>query len=288
MAIPTNTGNAAVTYEGNGTTALFDIPFTFSAAAEIAVYHNDVPAIGVTVYGAGDPFGGTAIFAAAPASGDVIRIRRLQTVHVSGNDTTARALAQKLVAGGGIVLTEIDDGGDETLKIALDGPASNIPVGAINAYAGSIAPAGWLLCDGAAISREIYASLFAVIGTTYGVGDGSTSFNLPDLRGRIVAGKDDMGGVAAGRLTAGSAAGLDGAVLGAAGGNQQHQLTIAEMPRHQHTLKYRANLLNGGSNVEIADYSVPLPLELNTSATGGDQPHNNVQPTLILNYIIKA
>lgn len=284
MSIPTNTGNGAVTYEGNGTTALFDIPFTFSAAGEIAVYHNGVPAIGVTVYGAGDPFGGTAIFAAAPASGDVVRIRRLQTVHVSGNDTTARALAQKLVAGGGIVLTEINDGSDEALEIALEGPASNIPVGAINAYAGSVAPAGWLLCDGTAISRISYASLFAAIGTAYGAGDGSTSFNLPDLRGRVAAGKDDMGGVAAGRLTAGSAAGLDGSTLGAAGGNQQHQLTIAEMPAHAHGTA-GGSLWAVGAGTQWS--TVPSETAQSTSR-GGDQPHNNVQPTLILNYIIKA
>lgn len=284
MSIPTNTGNGAVTYEGNGTTALFDIPFTFSAAGEIAVYHNGVPAIGVTVYGAGDPFGGTAIFAAAPASGDVVRIRRLQTVHVSGNDTTARALAQKLVAGGGIVLTEINDGSDEALEIALEGPALNIPVGAINAYAGSIAPAGWLLCDGTAISRISYASLFAAIGTAYGAGDGRTSFNLPDLRGRVAAGKDDMGGVAAGRLTAGSAAGLDGSTLGAAGGNQQHQLTIAEMPSHRHGMREDPSS-DGSANL---NYRNAGPAVGNTEAAGGDQPHNNVQPTLILNYIIKA
>lgn len=76
------------------------------------------------------------------------------------------------------------------------------------------APAGWLLCDGSAVSRTTYAGLFAVIGTWYGVGDGSTTFNLPDLRGRVVAGKDDMGGNAAGRLMNPP---LFGATLGASG-----------------------------------------------------------------------
>ncbi|MFN3399420.1 MAG: hypothetical protein ACK4Z4_03690 [Ferrovibrio sp.] len=117
MSIPTNTGNASISYEGDGITALFAIPFTFTAASEIAVYLNGSPAAGVTIYGAGDPFGGTAAFAAAPASSDVVRIRRLQTLHISSNDSTARALVEKLVAGAGIALTEINDGGDETLRI---------------------------------------------------------------------------------------------------------------------------------------------------------------------------
>ncbi|MFN4165890.1 MAG: tail fiber protein [Ferrovibrio sp.] len=282
MSIPVNTGNAVITYEGNGATVLFDIPFAFATPAEIAVYHNGVPAAGVTVYGAGDPFGGTVVFAAAPASGDVVRIRRVQTVHVSGNDTTARALAEKLVAGAGVTLIEQNDGDDETLQIAITD--SLLPTGLVSPFAGSSAPAGWLLCDGAAVDREAYAVLFGVIGTTYGPGDGSTSFNLPDLRGRVAAGKDDMGGTAANRLTAASAAGLDRVTLGAAGGVQQHQLLVAEMPAHTHGTA-GGSLWAVGAGTQWS--TVPSEVAQSTSR-GGDQPHNNVQPTLILNYIIKA
>lgn len=73
--------------------------------------------------------------------------------------------------------------------------------GTVLPFAGSTAPDGWLLCYGQAVSRTTYAVLFAVIGTTYGIGDGSTTFNVPDLRGRVAAGKDDMGGSAAGVIT---------------------------------------------------------------------------------------
>ncbi len=69
-----------------------------------------------------------------------------------------------------------------------------IPVGSVIAYAGASAPDGWALCYGQAISRTTYANLFTVLGTTYGVGDSSTTFNVPDLRGRRPFGKDDMGG----------------------------------------------------------------------------------------------
>ncbi len=79
--------------------------------------------------------------------------------------------------------------------IQLGGP----PAGFVEAYAGSTAPAGWLKCNGAAVSRTTYANLFAAIGTTYGAGDGSTTFNVPDLRGEFVRGWDDSRGVDAGR-----------------------------------------------------------------------------------------
>lgn len=79
------------------------------------------------------------------------------------------------------------------------GAAASIMPGNIDYYAANAAPAGWLKANGAAISRTAYAALFAVIGTTYGVGDGSTTFNIPDLRGEFVRGWDDARGVDSGR-----------------------------------------------------------------------------------------
>src|SRR5690606_13639822 len=92
-----------------------------------------------------------------------------------------------------------------------------VPTGAVVPFAGSTAPSGWLLCDGSAVSRTTYSDLFSAISTTYGAGDESTTFNVPDLRGRVVAGKDDMGGTSANRLTDQSG-GLDGDTLGDTGG----------------------------------------------------------------------
>lgn len=74
-----------------------------------------------------------------------------------------------------------------------------VPVGTILAYGGHAAPGGWALCDGAAVNRTTYAKLFLVLGTYFGVGDGSTTFNLPDMRGRLLTGDNDMGGVDANR-----------------------------------------------------------------------------------------
>jgi microcystin-dependent protein len=88
--------------------------------------------------------------------------------------------------------------------------------GFVQTYAGSSAPTGWLLCDGAAVSRTTYANLFAVVMTTYGVGDGVTTFNLPDLRGRFVLGKAASG---------------TGSTLGSTGGSIDHTHTG---PSHTH------------------------------------------------------
>lgn len=106
-------------------------------------------------------------------------------------------------------------------------------IGEVISFAGTTAPARWLFCYGQAISRTTYAALFAVLSTTYGAGDGSTTFNLPDCRGRADVGKDNMGGTSANRLT-NLAGGLDGDILGAVGGLESHTLTLAQMASHSH------------------------------------------------------
>jgi len=159
------------------------------------------------------------------------------------------------------------------------------PSGVVSAYAGSSAPSGWLLCYGQAISRTTYADLFTAIGTTYGSGDGSTTFNLPDLRGRVVAGQDDMGGSSANRLT-NQSGGLNGDTLGATGGSETHTLTTAQIPAHTHY-----NDFSGGFNGITGSGGSPGYISSTqgrqSGSTGGGQAHNNIQPTIILNYIIK-
>ena len=110
-----------------------------------------------------------------------------------------------------------------------------IPLGGMLPYVGSSAPnTAFALPFGQAISRTTYATLFSLISTTFGIGDGSTTFNLPDLRGRSIFGLDNMGGSAASRITV-AGGNTDGTSLGGAGGAQNHTLTTAEMPSHTHT-----------------------------------------------------
>lgn len=110
------------------------------------------------------------------------------------------------------------------------GTAPGVPLGSSFDYWGTSAPSTFFaLAFGQAISRATYATLFSLCGTTYGVGDGSTTFNIPDLRGVVVAGKDDMGGSAANKITSGGS-GITGTTLGALGGAQTVSLAANQVP----------------------------------------------------------
>ncbi len=108
------------------------------------------------------------------------------------------------------------------------------PVGGMIPYLGSTAPSSiWALPFGQTISRTGFPDLFSLTGTTFGAGDGSTTFNIIDMRGRVPFGLDNMGGSAAGRITV-AGGNFDGTVTGNSGGSQNHTLTTAEMPVHSH------------------------------------------------------
>lgn len=150
------------------------------------------------------------------------------------------------------------------------------PIGAISPYAGSVAPTNWLICDGSAISRVTYADLFNAIGTTYGAGDGSTTFNLPDLQGKIPVGKDTTQN--------------EFDTLGETGGEKAHLLTDNEIPP---LTTYAPSQTTGGNMAYLNDWSgytgtglgnIPITKTKTTNAS----EHNNLQPYITLNYIIKA
>lgn len=172
----------------------------------------------------------------------------------------------------------------------------DVPIGTIIAYAGAIdtdhpAPAGWLLCNGQSIASAVdptgkYAALRSLLGAN----------TTPDLRGRVPVGKDDMGDTAAGRITKNNSGGASdwAKTLGNTGGEESHTLVINEMPKHFH---YATGCLSG-SPLNWIGYldDVDIPSRGRSSnqwttgspwAQGGDAPHNNIQPSLILNYIIK-
>lgn len=156
--------------------------------------------------------------------------------------------------------------------------SGGVPSGSMTAFGGTSAPSGWLMCDGSAVSRTTYASLWTAIGTTFGAGDGSSTFNIPDLRGRVIAGQDDMGGSAASRLTT-AGSGVDGATLGAVGGSQS-------MQSHHHAVP--AYSVGGSDGDGISGAGGGASVYSFDSGTTGAGSSQNVQPTLVANYIIKT
>lgn len=147
-----------------------------------------------------------------------------------------------------------------------------LPSGMVSMTARASAPAGWLLCLGQAVSRTTYADLFAAISTIYGVGDGSTTFNVPNLQGRVPVGFDS------------SQTEFD--TLGETGGAKTHTLTTAQMPSHTHTISNcgipGASASGTGGN-RLTDSGTAT-----TNSTGSSEAHNNLQPYIALNYIIKT
>jgi len=216
--------------------------------------------------------------------------------------TSNLSITSAMLTDGTIATADIADNAITAAKLANDAAFTS---GMLMPYAGSSAPTGWVLCYGQAISRTTYADLFTAIGTTYGTGDGSTTFNVPDLRGRVIAGQDDMGGTSANRLTSP----INGDGLGNTGGSQDHQLTEAQMPSHFHYIA-RNQTVNGstGHNLSSSQYvaaqtgysggafdekyalraTSSVSNVGRTNSVGSGTAHNNVQPTIILNYIIKT
>jgi microcystin-dependent protein len=205
--------------------------------------------------------------------------RRLQ----SNLATVISLLALVLAVGGGRFAVAQVGGATQSLQI---------PAGTIASYGGSGAPNGWLVADGSEVSRIEYPLLFQAIGETYGAGNGSTTFRLPDLRGRVLVGVDGS----AGRLGSNDA-------LSQTGGEERHSLTVGEMPSHAHGAYTASNTAwpNIGNvttpgfmtKISIDDPNVFSPGstvdrgDVTLESTGGGQAHNNMQPYQVVTHIIK-
>lgn len=164
----------------------------------------------------------------------------------------------------------------------------NAPTGSLAFYAGSVViptqVPGWLLCDGQEYSTSLYPTLFAKVGYTYG--GGGSLFAVPDLRGRALAGLDDMGGTPASRIS-----GSWAVTLGGIGGSADYVLSLSQMATHNHT--YSDRMVGNGvgsywgptSGAFLADIDL---FPASTDNAGGGLPHNNTQPTMVMNTLIKV
>lgn len=143
-----------------------------------------------------------------------------------------------------------------------------VPTGVVVMWTTATAPTGWLLCDGSAVSRSTYSGLFAVIGTTYGSGDGSTTFNLPDLRQRFVLGTADSG---------------TGSTLGGTGGSIDHTHTVD--PPSTATSSESANMKFPSPAIENVTVAISHThtVDIAQFTSGSNNP-----PFIALNFIIKT
>lgn len=165
---------------------------------------------------------------------------------------------------------------NEIKSVVNENAASLVPTGSIMQFAGNQAPAGWIICDGSTISRTTYAELFSIIGTTFGSGDGSTTFNIPNLKGKVPVGLDTSD--------------TDFDTLGETGGEKKHTMTVDELVSHTHTqdIKTFSDFGDAGqipfTNQNVGTLYTNRPV---VSNTGNGQPFNVMQPYLVVNYIIK-
>jgi len=191
-----------------------------------------------------------------------------------------------------VTTNHIKDQAVTSAKLAPSAISSLMPTGTVMPFAGTTLPnSDWLFCDGSEYSETgTYSNLFSVIQSTYNTGSETAShFRVPDLRGRVIAGQDDMGGTSANTLTNAQADQLGGTL-----GEEEHLLTSAEsgMPAHKHTVD---DSNNAGTTVgswaygDEGDGVTESTNETNdVAAQNASSAHNNVQPTIILNYIIKT
>lgn len=254
----------------------------------------------VTVTHSGTTLAITSLGGSSLQSGTELTI----TWSVSGGSLSVTHNATSLILPSGADLPIADGDVWKVQKIAdglsywrviditkADGTSTQgVPTGSILDYGGNSAPTGFLLCDGANVNRITYAALFAVIGTNFGVGDGSTTFTLPDFRRRVAVG---AGGTGTAKL---------GNSVGSSGGAETHTLTQAEMPNHthvqnghSHTQRYYSTGVSGNSLATVTKNGAIGNSNTTTTSTtatnqntGGGGAHNNMQPSLVVLKIIKT
>lgn len=189
------------------------VPVTFSDISDV------VPGAGYLLTDGTNFMNGVPI---APVTGLTVTMQNVGGGLVSGTLGAGRVYAGNTIAG----------------TIGGGGAADPLLVGTVFAFASTTPPTGCLLCNGGPVSRATFPDLFALLGTTYGAGDGSTTFGIPDLRSRMIVGS-------------GQGTGLTNRLLGASGGEETHVLVLAELAAHAHGMANHTHTMGGHTHLGV-------------------------------------
>lgn len=196
--------------------------------------------------------------------------------------TATQAGALYVTSGNALIFT---NSASQAVTVVAAGGYSALPPGSMMPFGGTAAPVGYYICNGTAVSRSTDAALYGVLGTRYGTGDGSTTFNVPDLRGYTIVGKSDAGMFA---------------TVGATTGALTVALTSDELAAHTHFIARdvdsastltlanalaRGHVVASDESYDLKGAGTPADVGL-SSPTGSGTAHANVQPSMVFNYII--
>jgi len=241
------------------------------------------------------------VVGASNTGASTVNVASLGVKNIKGRDGSTDPGAGDLAVSQIVDLTY--DGTNFVISAGVPYTADIMPIGTMLDYAGTSAPSGFLLCYGQEVSRSTYANLFSAIGTAFGVGDGSSTFNIPDCRGRTKVGLDNLGGSSADRITSANADSLNNTGFGSetdAGTNGttgSHTLTVSQIPAHTHAVN-DGTPASGTERTYSSTGSSGEQVETTTS-TGGGTGHThpgstwtgttgaNAQPSIAVGVIIK-
>lgn len=214
-----------------------------------------------------DTYADNSIFNADVASNANIQSDKLNLTSIAQNITNSGTFAN---TGNATVTGTLTVSSTATVNGVVN---ATLPAGVMMAWGTTSAPTGWLLCDGTAVSRSTYSGLYAVIGTTFGTGDGSTTFNLPNTKGKNIIGLNS------------SDTSFD--TMGETGGAKTHTLDATEMPSHSHSIA--TEQANSFGTVKIANTATGTgnAATISTATAGSGAAHTILDPYITLNYIIK-
>jgi microcystin-dependent protein len=202
----------------------------------------------------------------------------IQDNSIGPNELQTSAVSSTKLATNAVSTAKIQDSAITLAKLAADLQAYLVPTGVVQDYVGSSAPTGWLICDGTEVSRTLYADLFTVCGVKHGSGNGSTTFNLPDYRGRV---RRMVDGGAGRDIDSGARTAMN---TGGATGNNIGSVQLDALASHTHTVASPL-VFASGMGIQSNSGAQAVATTLTSSATGGNETR---MKNAYVNVIIKT